>query len=81
MLINNKIYDNDLTKIGFVLSFMTKGQAAAWASQFIEEAQTKAQAAGLPITLGKYDSFRKELTNAFAAYDSPGDALDHMKTM
>jgi hypothetical protein len=31
MTINKNLYDNDLVKIGFVLLFMTEGQAAAWA--------------------------------------------------
>ena len=29
--INKKVYDDDLKKIGFILSFMTEGQAEAWA--------------------------------------------------
>jgi hypothetical protein len=33
-----KIYDDDLKKIGFVISFMTERQATAWADQFVEEA-------------------------------------------
>ena len=36
--INKKVYNNDLKKIGFILSFMTKKQAEAWADQFVEEA-------------------------------------------
>ena len=39
--INKKVYDDDLKKIGFILSFMTKGQAEAWADQFVEEARTR----------------------------------------
>ena len=29
LLINQEVYDNDLKKIGYVLSFMTEGQAEA----------------------------------------------------
>ena len=36
--INKKVYNDNLKKIGFILSFMTKGQAEAWADQFVEEA-------------------------------------------
>ena len=36
--INKKVYNDDLKKIGFILSFMTEGQAEAWADQFVEEA-------------------------------------------
>ena len=39
--INKKVYDDDLKKIGFILSFMTEGQAEAWADQFVKEAQTQ----------------------------------------
>ena len=38
LAINHKTYDDDLKKIGFILSFMTEGQAAAWGDQFMEEA-------------------------------------------
>ena len=38
LTINKDIYNNDLTKIGFVLFFMTEGQAAAWADQFVDTA-------------------------------------------
>ena len=36
MGINKKDYDNDFKKIGFVLSFMTKGPAEAWADPYTE---------------------------------------------
>ena len=39
--INKKVYNDDLKKIGVILSFMTEGQAEAWADQFVEEAQTQ----------------------------------------
>ena len=51
--INKKVYDNDLKKIGFILSFMTEGQAEAWADQFVEEAQT--QNPGPDLDLGAYE--------------------------
>jgi Domain of unknown function (DUF4939) len=38
MDINHKIYNNDLQKIAFVLSFMTTGAAATWRAQFINKA-------------------------------------------
>ena len=38
--INKKVYNDDLKKIGFILSFMTEGQAEAWADQFVEEPWT-----------------------------------------
>ena len=53
--INKKVYDDDLKKIGFILSFMTEGQAEAWADQFVEEAQT--QHPGPNLDLGTYEEF------------------------
>ena len=50
--INKKVYDDDLKKIGFILSFMTEGQAEAWANQFVEEAWT--QHPGPDLDLGTY---------------------------
>ena len=32
--INKKVYDDNLKKIGFILSFMTEGQAEAWCYNF-----------------------------------------------
>ena len=37
MTINQQLYDTDLVKIGFVLSFMTEGQAAAWADSLLKK--------------------------------------------
>jgi Ty3 transposon capsid-like protein/Zinc knuckle len=82
MTINKKLYDTDLVKIGFVLSFMTEGQAAAWADQFVEEAQkTSIAQQKTDIDLGTYPNFRKTLTDTFSAYDSPGEALSQMKNL
>ena len=77
--INKKVYDNDLKKIGFILSFMTEGQAEAWADQFVEEART--QNPGPNLDLGTYEEFVKTLKATFSAYDFPGDALNEMKNL
>ena len=75
----NKVYNNDLKKIGFILSFMTEGQAKAWADQFVEEART--QNPGPDLDLGTYEEFVKTLKATFSAYDSPGDALNERKNL
>ena len=77
--INKKVYDDDLKKIGFILSFMTEGQAEAWANQFVEEAWT--QNPGPDLDLGTYEEFVKTWKATFSAYDSPGDALNEMKNL
>ena len=77
--IHKKVYNDDLKKIGFILSFMTEGQAEAWADQFVEEAQT--QNPGPNLNLGTYEEFVKTLKATFSAYNSPGDALNKMKNL
>ena len=73
MEINDKDYDTDLKKIGFVLFLMTEEPAEVWADQYTKNALTQNQALGL--NLGIYSNFRKALTNTFSAYDTPGDAF------
>src|SRR5277367_811744 len=60
---------------------MTEGQAAAWADQFVEEQAKQAAATGTELDLGKFQDFKDKLNTAFAAYDSPGEALSQMKNM
>src|SRR5208282_3631645 len=55
---------------------------AAWADQFVEEAQKTTIAQGkADIDLGTYLDFRKTLKESFSAYDSPGEALSQMKNL
>src|SRR5271168_846791 len=63
LLVNKKTYDNDLTKIVFVLALMNEGDAAVWKE----------------LDLGPYKDFEKSLNDTFAPYDAPGDALEKMK--
>ena len=78
MGINDKGYNTDL-KIGFILSFMTKGPAKAWANQYTENTLTHTQALGLNLKI--YSNFRKALTDTFSAYDTPGNALNEIKNL
>ena len=38
LMINKKIYEDDLKKIGFFLSFMNEGDAASWKEQLLKDA-------------------------------------------
>ena len=38
LLVNNKVYDTDVKKIAFALSFMNKGDTASWKEQLLEDA-------------------------------------------
>ena len=80
MLVNRHLYDNDLAKIAFVLSFMTEGSAAAFADQFLEE-KTEITKRNPEDQLGDYETFSKDLKKAFAAFDTPGEALHKMKNL
>jgi hypothetical protein len=76
MDVNHEMYNNDLRKIAFILSFMTTGSAATWKTQFIKEAYAKPALANPNARLETYTQFRKDLMEAFSMFDSVGDALD-----
>src|ERR1700678_4568433 len=75
LMINKKIYDDDLKKIGFFLSFMNEGDAASWKEQLLEDALATAQANNTELNLGSFAQFKHDLQEAFAPYDSPGDSV------
>ena len=75
--VNEKIYDTDIKKISFALSFMNEGDAASYKEQMLEEAMEKAG----PLNLGTWKEFTDNLVAAFKPYDAPGDALEEMKML
>ena len=81
MLVNKKVYDNDLMKIAFVLVLMNEGDAAAWKEQMLDNAATVATAKKAEIDLGMYKDFMESLVKSFEPYDAPGDALEKMKAL
>jgi hypothetical protein len=81
MDINHEMYNSDLRKIAFVLSFMTTGLAATWKAQFIEEAYAKPIPANPNDRLGRYAQFRKDFIEAFAMFDSVGDMLHESRSL
>ena len=81
MTINKKIYDDDIKKIGFFLSFMNKGDAASWKEWLLKDAMATAQANNTDLNLGSFAQFKHDLQEAFVPYNSPGDALEKMKTL
>ena len=54
---------------------MNDGDAASWKEQLLEDALAKDI-----FTLGTWATFEKDLKEAFQPYDTPGDALEEMKT-
>lgn len=74
--VNAKVYDDDMKKIAFVLSFLDEGDASSWKEQFIEEATSKS-----PHDYGTWNEFQKDLKKAFQPFDAPGDALEEIKNL
>jgi hypothetical protein len=81
MDLNHEMYNNDLRKIVFVLSFMTTESAATWKAQFIEEAYAKPAPANPNARLGTFIQFQKDLVEAFSMFDSVGNALDELQSL
>jgi hypothetical protein len=54
LMINKKIYDDDIKKIGFFLSFMTEEDAASWKEQLLKDALATAQANNTELDLGTF---------------------------
>jgi hypothetical protein len=81
MDINHEMYNNDLRKIAFVLSFIATGSAATWKAQLIEKAYARPAPANPNDRLGTYAQFRKDLMEAFSMFDSVGDALDELRSL
>jgi hypothetical protein len=78
MDVNHKMYNTDLRKIAFVLSFMAARSAATWKMQFIEEAYARPAPANPNNRLGTYTQFRKDLMEVFSMFNSVGDASDKL---
>ena len=76
LLVNSKVYNTDIKKIMFALSFMNEGDAASWKEQLLEDVMA------LPtFDLGTWAQFKKDLNDAFKLYDAPGDAQEEMKAI
>ena len=78
LAVNDRIYDNDIKKISFVLSFIDEGDAASWKEEFLEN---KAKNSTGPVDLGTYPQFLVDIKAAFKPFDAPGDALEELKTI
>jgi len=76
LLVNEKLYDTDMKRITFALSFMTEGEADSWQEEFIQNALSQD-----PPNFGTWDQFAEELQKAFSPYDSQGDALEEIKAL
>ena len=76
LMVNSKVYDTDIKKIVFALSFMNKGDMASWKEQLLKDVMA------LPtFDLGTWVQFKKDLTDTFKPYDTHGDAQEEMKSI
>ena len=71
LTVNREIYNDSFKKIGYVLSFMTSGDAKSWKDQYLEESNK-----GEYLDLGTWLEFMKALRESFEPYDAPGDAME-----
>lgn len=81
LTINNKIFDTDIKKIGFVIALMTEGDAVSWKEKFLKTCIINSDVKETLLNLRTYITFKHDLTEAFSPYDTPGDALKKMKTL
>jgi Retrotransposon gag protein len=81
MDVNHEMYNNNLRKIAFILSFMATESAATWKTQFIKEAYARPAPPNPNDRLETYTQFRKDLIEAFSMFDSVEDALDELQSL
>jgi Retrotransposon gag protein len=76
LAINEEIYNTDMKKIVFMLSFMKKGTASTWKESWTQEKlNTPTQ------DFGKIKDFIDELKKAFSAADTEGDARAKLRQL
>ena len=81
LLANADAYPTDLDKILFVLSYISKGDAASWKEEFFDTTEQKAAQGSTTLTLGTYPKLIALIEKDFLPYDVPKDAIYKMKEM
>ena len=69
------------SKILFILSYMSEGDANSWKEEFFDSAEQISAQAGIPLMLGTYKNFIAEIEKDFSPYDAPKDAIYEMKEL
>ena len=65
LIINQKVYDANEKKIGFMMALPNEGEAGAWKKQFIQAAYNTASGTRTLMTFGMFDDFLCDLRAAF----------------
>ena len=73
MEINEEVYNTDMKKIIFTLSYMKEGMAGPWKHSYWSNAIAT-------NNMGSWDYFKRVLKESFSAFDKPGDAIIKMET-
>ena len=79
--INDEIYNNNKRKIAFILSLLTKREAASWKEQFVGQAILNCKKQGIPLDFGTFTVFETDLFEAFKPFDETGDAWAEIVTI
>ena len=73
MKINEEIYNTDMKKIIFTLSYMKEGMAGPWKHSYWSNTIAT-------NNMGSWDYFKRVLKESFSAFDKLGDAIIKMET-
>jgi len=76
LAINEEVYNTDIKKIIFILSFLKKGTALTWKESWAQE-----KLATPTQDLGTLVNFKDELKKAFSAADTEGDARAKLRQL
>jgi len=75
--VNRNLYVNDDEKIGFILSFMTGGEALQWKEQWLDSIT----GTNGDLTFPNYGDFIKKIVEAFTPVDVTQDAVHQIKIL
>jgi len=76
ILLNKDVYDDNGLRIGLILSLMTKGEAADWAEQFIDDIANPTTGA---LEFPSYQNFANLLLRDFKQEDQVRDTANKLK--
>ena len=77
LAINRKIYDDNPSKIAFMLSFITDGEALQWKEQFVK----LITGANLSFTFPTCAEFVGKLLEVFKEIDQTGAAMNKLQLL
>ncbi|KIO00045.1 hypothetical protein M404DRAFT_29872 [Pisolithus tinctorius Marx 270] len=76
LLVNEELYDTDMKRVVYALSYMKKGVARSWAATFQKTSLEKN-----PPSFGTFANFVKDFKNSFTSPDTAGSAIAKLRNM